>query len=186
MIPLVCFVFSFVHAFDVDFLCFFRCRFKWPQGEYAFNQSYASWFAPIDIDATLLVGARRVEIVSIITGHGSDSNGCGEFCNTTHRFYWNDRAYAVRFDNAGTSFGCADRVRDGAVPNEHGTWLYGRDGWCDGLQVEPNALSVDLATLAPKRNVLVYNATNEGQAPNPIAGSGFAVMDFFAFVSVWK
>lgn len=37
----------------------------------------------------------------------------------------------------GTALGCAMRVKEGAVPNEHGTWLYGRGGWCDGLQVNP-------------------------------------------------
>ena len=29
---------------------------------------------------------------------------------------------------------CA-QVREGIVPNEHGTWQYGRNGWCDGQQV---------------------------------------------------
>ncbi len=38
---------------------------------------------------------------------------------------------------AGSPLGCAMRVSEGAVPNEHGTWLYGRAGWCDGLQVDP-------------------------------------------------
>lgn len=37
----------------------------------------------------------------------------------------------------GTALGCTLRVKDGVVPNEHGTWLYGRGGWCDGLQVNP-------------------------------------------------
>ena len=38
---------------------------------------------------------------------------------------------------AGTPFGCADLVPSGAVPNEHGTWYYGRNGWCDGQDVKP-------------------------------------------------
>ena len=29
------------------------------------------------------------------------------------------------------------QVREGIVPNEHGTWQYGRNGWCDGQQVRP-------------------------------------------------
>ena len=40
-------------------------------------------------------------------------------------------------DPPGSALGCAMRVTEGAVPNEHGTWLYGRGGWCDGLQVSP-------------------------------------------------
>ena len=31
----------------------------------------------------------QVEIVAIITGHGSDENGCGEFCPTSHHFVVN-------------------------------------------------------------------------------------------------
>lgn len=40
-------------------------------------------------------------------------------------------------ESSGTALGCTERVKGGAVPNEHGTWLYGRGGWCDGLQVDP-------------------------------------------------
>lgn len=35
----------------------------------------------------------------------------------------------------GTQWGCADKVPQGSVPNEHGTWMYGRNGWCDGQEV---------------------------------------------------
>lgn len=38
---------------------------------------------------------------------------------------------------SGSPLGCTTQVKEGAVPNEHGTWLYGRGGWCDGLQVDP-------------------------------------------------
>lgn len=38
---------------------------------------------------------------------------------------------------SGTPLDCTLRVKEGAVPNEYGTWLYGRAGWCDGLQVDP-------------------------------------------------
>lgn len=36
---------------------------------------------------------------------------------------------------AGTQWGCADKVRQGVTPNEHGTWQFGRMGWCDGQEV---------------------------------------------------
>lgn len=45
--------------------------------------------------------------------------------------------FNVMLGPLGTALGCAMRVKEGAVPNEHGTWLYGRGGWCDGLQVNP-------------------------------------------------
>ena len=44
---------------------------------------------------------------------------------------------AGRCPSAGTQWGCAGRVAAGSVPNEHGTWQYGRAGWCDGQQVGP-------------------------------------------------
>lgn len=37
--------------------------------------------------------------------------------------------------SSGTQWGCADKVREGSVPNEHGTWMFGRMGWCDGQEV---------------------------------------------------
>jgi hypothetical protein len=32
------------------------------------------------------------------------------------------------------------QVREGFVPNEHGTWQYGRNGWCDGAKVPRSLL----------------------------------------------
>jgi hypothetical protein len=31
------------------------------------------------------------------------------------------------------------------VPNEHGTWFYGRGGWCDGAPVVPWVIDVGQA-----------------------------------------
>ena len=28
------------------------------------------------------------------------------------------------------------QVLEGSEPNEHGTWQYGRGGWCDGQEVQ--------------------------------------------------
>ena len=32
------------------------------------------------------------------------------------------------------------QVLEGSEPNEHGTWQYGRGGWCDGQEVTPTHL----------------------------------------------
>lgn len=87
-------------------------------------------------------GTKRVVVAAIITGHG----GC-EFQPTSHHYivngnnasYYNTSTaqYYDRYMLAGTDFGCADKTYRGAVPNEHGTWYFGRNGWCDGLDVEP-------------------------------------------------
>ena len=57
---------------------------------------------------------------------------------TGHRYMFCSLSYVGALGcGIGTALGCAMRVGEGAVPKEHGTWLYGRGGWCDGLQVDP-------------------------------------------------
>ncbi len=56
---------------------------------------------------------------------------------------------------AGSEFGCADKVPEGVEPNEHGTWFYGRDGWCDGQDVRPWVQDVS-AFLVPGVNTISY------------------------------
>eukprot|EP00019_Armaparvus_languidus_P008663 CAMPEP_0168604656 /NCGR_PEP_ID=MMETSP0420-20121227/15452_1 /TAXON_ID=498008 /ORGANISM="Pessonella sp." /LENGTH=137 /DNA_ID=CAMNT_0008643865 /DNA_START=702 /DNA_END=1113 /DNA_ORIENTATION=+ len=129
-----------------------------------FQSKLAKNFPPAAILPQLLQNVHKVELVAVITGHGADSNQCAEFCNQTHSFYvGNAPPLNISFHDAGTQFGCAERVPEGVVPNEHGTWLYGRGGWCEGQQVSPHVL--DITRLAFSGNLpkmIVYNATNEG------------------------
>ncbi|KAK7886532.1 hypothetical protein WMY93_026153 [Mugilogobius chulae] len=101
-----------------------------------FDKDYNKRYQPFKF--TVPVSAKKVELYAVITGHGSDENGCGEFCVTSHHFTVNS-VYnnTLTFNTAGSPLGCTLKVPEGAVPNEHGTWLYGRGGWCDGLQVDP-------------------------------------------------
>ena len=87
--------------------------------------------------------ATRATLHSVFTGHGSDNNNCAEFCVTTHAITVNGIVHSETFDNAGTDEGCTYHTLSGALPNEHGTWLYGRDGWCDGSAVRPWARTLD-------------------------------------------
>ncbi|KAG8009787.1 hypothetical protein GBF38_013819, partial [Nibea albiflora] len=101
-----------------------------------FDKNYNKKYQPIKFSVP--ASAKKVELYAVITGHGSDDNNCGEFCVTSHHFLLNSVFNnTLEFDLAGTALGCTTRVKEGAVPNEHGTWLYGRAGWCDGLQVNP-------------------------------------------------
>jgi hypothetical protein len=67
-------------------------------------------------------------LVATITGHGMDSQACGEFCAVSHHFRLNGKVERViNFDSAATLFGCADGS-DGAngllygqAPNQYGT-----------------------------------------------------------------
>ena len=98
-------------------------------------------------------GTERVKLVAVITGHGSDSNNCAEFCCA-------EFCYTRVFSNAGTAMGCADRVPEGVVPNEHGTWLYGRDGWCDGREVVPWVVDITSALQSPNNTIEYFGWFN--------------------------
>ena len=118
--------------------------FRWV----AFNQSYAHNFAPFTFE--LPAGRPRVQLYAVITGHGNDNHGCGEFCATEHRFQLGDSA-AVTKENllpvTHQQIGCAEHVDEGVTPNEYGTWLFGRDGWCNGKPVTP--FVADVSGLIP-------------------------------------
>ena len=42
-----------------------------------------------------------MKIYAVITGHGSDENGCGEFCVTSHHFVVNKHINNITFSEAG-------------------------------------------------------------------------------------
>lgn len=43
------------------------------------------------------------------------------------------------------------QVLEGTVPNEHGTWLYGRGGWCNGAAVPLHVVDITTALLPPSQ-----------------------------------
>ena len=122
-----------------------------------------------------------MKLFAVITGHGSDNNNCAEFCVTSHQFIVNDKFRNTRiFTNAGTPNGCADRVDEGVEPNEHGTWLYGRDGWCDGKEVGPWVQDItDQVKLDGKTNSISYHGYFNGSDPDPTANPGYIIMHSF-------
>ncbi|XP_068997991.1 uncharacterized protein [Embiotoca jacksoni] len=145
-----------------------------------FDKNYNKKYQPVKFP--IPASSEKVELYAVITGHGSDENGCGEFCVTSHHFLIN----AVHnnshiFDSAGTALGCAMRVKEGAVPNEHGTWLYGRGGWCDGLQVNPWRIDIthQLNMSWLESNTVVYFGLFDGQDPNPAQKPGYIIMSSF-------
>ena len=143
-----------------------------------FDKTYNSKYHPI----TFVVpsDAVVVRVYAVITGHGSDNNGCGEFCVTTHNFVVNGKyKHTTTFDNAGTPLGCADRVPEGVVPNEHGTWLYGRDGWCDGQQVNPWVFDITSQLDLHSNNTIVYSGLFNGTDPNPTENPGVIIMSSY-------
>uniref|UniRef100_A0A8C9V7G5 Si:dkey-256h2.1 n=1 Tax=Scleropages formosus TaxID=113540 RepID=A0A8C9V7G5_SCLFO len=140
-----------------------------------FDKDYNSRYHPVNF--TVPPSTKKVEVYAVITGHGSDENGCGEFCVTSHHFLVNGIFNNSRsFDSAGTALGCAERVGEGAVPNEGGTWLYGRGGWCDGLQVNPWRMDITQQLNMTGSNSILYFGLFRGKDPNPASNPGEIIM----------
>ena len=101
------------------------------------NNQYNAGRTPVSVP--IPADTKHAELWLIVTGHGSDANNCGEFCDTSHVFGVGPTAkpLAVSFPMAGTETGCMPEDKNGMVPNQGGTWWYGRDGWCPGEQVDP-------------------------------------------------
>lgn len=144
-----------------------------------FDKNYNKRYQPIKFPVP--VSTKKVELYAVITGHGSDENGCGEFCVTSHHFLINAVNNTRTFDSAGSALGCTTKVKEGAVPNEHGTWLYGRGGWCDGLQVNPWRVDVtkQLDMNGSVSNTAVYFGLFDGRDPDPSQQPGYIIMTSF-------
>jgi len=132
-----------------------------------------------DLNVTIPMSTVQVKFFATITGHGSDNNNCAEFCVTSHHFIINEKHKNTRiFDTAGTATGCADKVSEGSEPNEHGTWLYGRDGWCDGQNVSPWVEDITAQVNMGEENRIRYFGYFNGSDPNPspVTNAGNIIM----------
>ncbi|GCC23001.1 hypothetical protein chiPu_0001392 [Chiloscyllium punctatum] len=140
-----------------------------------FDKNYNKKYHPIKF--VVPSSTKKVELYAVITGHGSDENGCGEFCVTSHHFVINGIFNNTRtFDDAGMPLGCANQVLNGVVPNEHGTWLYGRNGWCDGQDVAPWRKDVTKQVNMAGTNSIIYFGWFKGKDPNPKKNPGEITM----------
>lgn len=74
--------------------------------------------------------------------------------------------------DTGTPLGCANQVLTGVEPNEHGTWLYGRNGWCDGRNVFPWVIDITQQVSLNKHNQIMYFGWFNGMDPNPKQNPG--------------
>lgn len=126
------------------------------------NASYDGLHQPIDV--MIPADATKVELVTLLTGHGGvQPTNCAEFCNHEHHFTVNGVVKRQSFPEATTPMGCADRVDAGVVPNQHGTWYFGRGGWCPGLDVAPTVFDVTNDVQKGQLNRLSYQARFGGQ-----------------------
>lgn len=130
-------------------------------------------------------------LYALITGHGwgVTLENCAEFCNHTHHFQLNDhpQEFVRRHDlldtEEGRASGCFDQVHAGVVPNQYGTWPFGRAGWCPGLDVFPWIVNLTPALLPAAEatpdnpNIATYRGLYAGRdyepTPNPNPPGGF-------------
>ena len=148
----------------------------------AFDATYNDLFAPITVP--IPSEAARVELATVISGHGQVMpENCAEFCVTTHTFTVNGTENVLSLSNAGTIDGCMRRVGEaGNVPNQYGTWWYGRSGWCPGLEVPMVMTDVTDQVTPGTDAVIEYQGFYDG-APYPRGGASI-VMSSWLVVSM--
>ena len=151
-------------------------------GTVQFNPSYDDNRPPQVF--TIPENATKVEFVAYLTGHGWGSAGCYnccEFCNSKHMFSVNGGVYEFERDhpNASSSTYCMQpsTIVQGVIPNQGGTWGYGRAGWCPGMDVAPYITDITDAVNLGEENVIDYTACrvsgNSCFAPPTCNGDGY-------------
>ena len=123
------------------------------------------------IEASIPSDATKIELVAITTGHGMDTGNCAEFCYHEHHFTVGSNTYTQEFTDPGIDDGCAQKVYDGVVPNQGGTWWFGRGGWCPGQRVDPFVVDVTEDASLGDSLAVSYQATQGGREPSDGMGN---------------
>lgn len=146
-----------------------------------FDASYNANHAPQSV--AIPVDAAKVELATVISGHGQVSPGnCAEFCDTTHNFIVNGTTNTRSFPEAGSGYDCQDKVAEGTVPNQYGTWWYGRSGWCPGKEVPMVTFDLSSQLTPGSTETLSYEAWRNGET---YPGGG-AWIDLSAWLVIYR
>ncbi|MBS1644778.1 MAG: T9SS type A sorting domain-containing protein [Bacteroidetes bacterium] len=94
-----------------------------------------------DLNRTAPAGTASAEMKLNITGHGSDNNGCGEFCGNAYTVSLNGNAIAKQ------PFFRDDCGLNDLYP-QSGTWVYSRANWCPGALVHTFSHTLNGVTAA--------------------------------------
>jgi hypothetical protein len=154
-------------------------QFLWHGG--GFGLGYNNGHKPIGFNVPQW--AEKVEVFAFITGHGfgGDWANCAEFCNHTHHFSVNGGKEQVKeHPYAGTGTGCAMKVNEGVVPNQFGTWPFGRGGWCPGWDVEPFVADFT-DDIVQGKNVITYQGLHMGKDFDPSRGANIRMKSYLVY-----
>lgn len=117
----------------------------------------------VPVEVPVPAGAEKVELTVLISGHGGEAPwNCAEFCVTDHHFRVNGVEHVVSLSGAGSPTGCQDDVERGTVPNQYGTWFYGRSNWCPGREVEPIRIDVTADVTPGEPATITYEGLYRG------------------------
>lgn len=115
------------------------------------------------VTTTLPGDATAFTLATVASGHEQvDPGTCAEFCVTETTFTVDGTAYRLEHPEAGTRDDCMAQVDEGTIPNQYGTWWYGRNGWCPGKEVPVR--SFDLG-VTPGANVSLDMTVTVGGQP---------------------
>ena len=151
-------------------------------GTIQFNPDYSNNRPPTAF--VVPPNATKVEFVTYITGHGWGSAGCfncAEFCNSKHMFEINGGVFEFEraHPNASDNDYCMQlsTIAEGVIPNQYGTWGYGRAGWCPGQDVVPYITDITDSISLGDENIIDYSACRVSGAscvtPPTCGGDGY-------------
>jgi hypothetical protein len=144
-----------------------------------FNAAYNVGREPVTV--TVPASAKRVELYAVISGHGAGTSQCAEFCDHEHEFTVNGEVFRKDHPAVGNQTGCVDEIENGAVPNQWGTWWFGRGGWCPGQPVAP--FRQDVTSLVKDGKLTVtYRGLFGGKEPPDGAGD----INLVSHIVVWE
>jgi hypothetical protein len=145
----------------------------------AFDGTYNDMHAPMQF--TVPAGATRVELVTILSGHGQTAGAnCAEWCDHRHAFQVGTTALPPLQHTSptiGSGLGCAARAREGVIPGQLGNWAQARAYWCPGLPVPATRTDITSLVTPGTETTLSYTGSYRASAPQggDIALSSYVV-----------
>ncbi|MBL7765879.1 MAG: T9SS type A sorting domain-containing protein [Chitinophagaceae bacterium] len=134
------------------------------RGYYGYDANIENYLIPDTV--TLQSPATNADMLVSITGHGSDNNGCSEFCQKYYRVNLNGTQIVQK--DIWRKCGFCD------IQAQTGTWPYDRGNWCPGEKVLANRHALPgVSTGTP----FVVDMDLEAYTP-PNGGAGYSVASY--------